>query len=286
MKKSKFREPGGSKKKKNDAVAAGTGEVEKAELVERPREYVVTLHFPEVSTLSPPVLQVNDVDFKYPTGPTILKDVNFGLDQSSRICIVGPNGAGKTTLLKLLTGALEPTTGYVRRNPRMRAGIYNQHFVDRLPMDIDPTSYLRSKFSDQCDYQQARNLLGKFGLEGHAHTIKMRDLSGGQKARVVFCELSLQAPHVLFLDEPTNNLDIESIDALCTAVTQFNGGVVVVTHDARLIEATECRLWIVDEQEVTPWQGEFDEYRADLLRKLEEKLAAQEQARIDANAAS
>ncbi|CAM9755499.1 unnamed protein product [Discosporangium mesarthrocarpum] len=107
----------------------------------------------------------------------------------------------------------------------------------------------------------------------------MRDLSGGQKARVVFCELSLQAPHVLFLDEPTNNLDIESIDALCDALREYNGGVVVVTHDARLIEATECRLWIVDEQAVTPWEGEFDEYREHLLAKMEQKIVEQEAAR-------
>ena len=106
-------------------------------------------------------------------------------------------------------------------------GIYNQHFVDRLPMDEDPVSYLRRLFNEET-YQSVRNKLGKYGLEGHAHTIPIRDLSGGQKARVVFVELSFLAPHLLFLDEPTNNLDIESIDALCDALKLFNGGVVMV----------------------------------------------------------
>jgi ATP-binding cassette subfamily F protein 1 len=87
----------------------------------------------------------------------------------------------------------------VRRNPRLRVGIYNQHFVDRLPMEEDPITYLRRLFNEET-YQSVRNRLGKYGLEGHAHTIPMRDLSGGQKARVVFVELSLMAPHLLFLD--------------------------------------------------------------------------------------
>ncbi len=282
VKKNKYREPGAaSKKNKAKAVARGGTEsasVTESTLAKRPREYVVSMRFPEVNKLSPPVIEVMDVSFRYNTGPWIIKNAEFGIDLDSRICIVGPNGAGKTTLLKILTGNLEPTEGVIRRNPRLRAGVYDQHFVDRLPMDVDPVTYLTAKF-ESCNYQSCRNLLGKFGLEGHAHTIKMRDLSGGQKARVVFCELQLLCSHILFLDEPTNNLDIESIDALCTAIKEFDGGVVVVTHDARLIEATDCCLWIVDNQKVTPWQEGFEDYKEFLLKQLEERLALQEARR-------
>merc|ERR1712232_1468715 len=249
------------------------------ELIKRPKDYVVHLHFPEVPALSRPVMEVNNVHFRYgPKFPVIFDHIDFGIDMDSRICVVGPNGAGKSTLLKLLTGEIEATRGNVRRNPRLRMGIYNQHFVDRLPMDKTPIEYLRSCFQDE-DYQSVRNRLGKYGLEGHAHEVVMRDLSGGQKARVVFVELSLQQPHILLLDEPTNNLDIESIDALIDAINEFNGGIIVVTHDQRLIEFCECTLWVVDNEKVTSWGAGFENYKDTILQQLEEEVEKEAQAR-------
>ena len=274
--KQKKREPG-ARNKKLEAAAQSSGGLESGEsqvtLIARPREYAVEFGFPEVVHIPPPILEVRDVNFRYSEKlPWLFRDLNFGLDMSSRVCIVGPNGSGKSTIIKLITGEANPPEGEVRRNPRLRVGVYNQHFVDRLPMDEDPVSYLRRLFNE-VTYQEARNMLGKYGLEGHAHTIPIRDLSGGQKARVVFVELSLMAPHLLFLDEPTNNLDIESIDALCIALKLFNGGVVLVSHDARLIETTDCQLWVVENQNVTPWSSGFKDYRETLLRQLEEQLA-------------
>jgi ATP-binding cassette subfamily F protein 1 len=195
---------------------------------------------------------------------------------------------GKSTLLKLLTGELEPTEGEVRRNPRLRMGIYNQHFVDRLPMSKTPVEYIRDCFQQET-YQSVRNRLGKYGLEGHAHEVAMRDLSGGQKARVVFVELSLQEPHILLLDEPTNNLDIETIDALIDAINEFNGGIVVVTHDQRLIDECDCTLWVVEKQGVTRWDEGFDDYKETILRELEEAVereAAVRREKLEAAAAA
>lgn len=319
VKKNNKREAGArNQKKKNQAIAAGTETAEQAELIEKPKEYRVHFDFSEVSDLGRPVLEVNNVHFRYsPKHPVIFDCVDFGVDMDSRVTvrvstglfearfrtiesnqclqsiqIVGPNGAGKSTLLKLLTGALEPTKGDVRRNPRLRMGIYDQHFVDRLPMGKTPVEHLRDRFQDET-YQSIRNRLGRYGLEGHAHEVVMRDLSGGQKARVVFVELSLQQPHVLLLDEPTNNLgtcpiqslflpvplltnfasaDIESIDALTDAINAFNGGVIVVTHDQRLIEECECVLWVVEKRGVTEWKEGFEDYKDTILRELEEQV--------------
>jgi len=157
-------------------------------------------------------------------------------------------------------------------------GIYNQHFVDRLPMNKTPVEHLRDRFQNE-DYQSVRNRLGKYGLEGHAHEVAMRDLSGGQKARVVFVELSLEEPHILLLDEPTNNLDVETIDALCEAIKVFNGGIVVVTHDQKLIEECDCVLWVVEKLGVTPWEAGFDDYKDSILRELEEQVEQEAAAR-------
>ncbi|RLO11565.1 hypothetical protein DYB28_007119, partial [Aphanomyces astaci] len=281
----KQREPGAraDKKKAKSSVESAQDSGKTLELLERPREYTVKFSFKEITQLSPPILEVREVSFKYGNGPYLFKDVDFGLDTGSRVCIVGPNGVGKSTLLKVITGDLTIEEGEVRRNGRLRMGVYNQHFVDKLPMGETPVEYLRRLFQD-ITYQDARNLLGKVGLEGHAHEIKNRLLSGGQKARVVLAELILMNPHMLVLDEPTNNLDIESIDALCDALNAFDGGVVVVTHDARLIAAINCVLWVVGDQDCIAYNGTFEEYKSAILDDIMKK-AEHEASRIQDNAA-
>lgn len=132
--------------------------------------------------------------------------------------------------------------------------------------------YLQKKYN--LDYQTARKHLGRFGLVSHAHTIKTKDLSGGQKSRVAFADLSLSNPDVIVLDEPTNNLDIESIDALAEAINEFTGGVILVSHDARLILETSCQLWVVEGQEISEVDGDFDDYRQEILEKLGEEVIA------------
>lgn len=141
-----------------------------------------------------------------------------------------------------------------------------------IPFDAcntqSPVQYLQSK-DPEMPYQKIRNLLGRFGLGGHAHEIKISQCSGGQKARVVLASLSIEAPHILVLDEPTNHLDIETIEALAEGLRNFEGGVVLVSHDARLICEAGCELWIVDKQTVTRFDAEFDDYRDQLLEEIE-----------------
>lgn len=257
-----------AEKKVKDDKTRRQGEVQQVELLQRPKEYIVKFKFKQPSELQPPILGLYDVDFGYGDGPLIFKKINFGVDLSTRIAIVGPNGVGKSTFLKLLSGELEPKSGERRANHRARIAKFDQHSGEHLTSEETPTQYLQRVFN--LDYQDARKYLGSFGLAAHAHTIPNVQLSGGQKSRVALCELALHGPHVLILDEPTNNLDLESIDALADALTTFEGGVVVVTHDERLIRATDCVLHVVEDQSIEEIDGDFDDYRQEILEQLGE----------------
>ncbi|KAH9278942.1 ATP-binding cassette sub-family F member 1 [Echinococcus granulosus] len=247
------------------------GPADAKQLIAKPKDYVVKFYFPNPPPLNPPVLGLFNCSFAYPNQKLLFKDVNFGVDLSTRIAIVGPNGVGKSTFIKLLTGELTPTEGERRINHRAKIGKYDQHSADQLNLSETPAQYLMRLFN--LPMQEARGTLGKFGLESHAHTIPNADLSGGQKARVAFAELSKRAPDILILDEPTNNLDIESIDALAEAINNFEGGVIIVSHDERLIRDTECILWIIEDQDIVEICGEFDDYRREILEALGEELA-------------
>lgn len=239
-------------------------------LLQRPKEYLVKFSFPDPPPLQPPILGLHNVDFNFPTQKPLFKQVDFGIDLNSRIAIVGPNGVGKSTFLKLLVGELSPIEGELIRNHRLRIGRFDQHSGEHLTAEESPVEYLQRLFGLQ--YEKARKALGTFGLASHAHTIKMKDLSGGQKARVALAELTLMAPDVVILDEPTNNLDIESIDALAEAINQYKGGVVIVSHDERLIRETDCALYVIEDQTINEVDGDFDDYRKELLESLGETI--------------
>ncbi|XP_044258928.1 ATP-binding cassette sub-family F member 1 [Tribolium madens] len=240
------------------------------ELLQKPKEYFVKFSFPEPPPLQPPILGLHNVTFAYADQKPLFRNTDFGIDMSSRVAIVGPNGVGKSTFLKLLTGDLTPQQGEVRKNHRLRIGRFDQHSGEHLTAEETPAEYLMRLFD--LPYEKSRKQLGTFGLASHAHTIKMKDLSGGQKARVALAELCLNAPDVLILDEPTNNLDIESIDALAEAINDFSGGVIIVSHDERLIRETDCALYVIEDQTINELDGDFDDYRKELLESLGEVI--------------
>ncbi|KAF8091135.1 hypothetical protein N665_0452s0006 [Sinapis alba] len=241
------------------------------------RDYSVEFHFPEPTELTPPLLQLIEVSFCYPNRPDFrLSDVDVGIDMGTRVAIVGPNGAGKSTLLNLLAGDLVPSEGEVRRSQKLRIGRYSQHFVDLLTMGETPVHYLLRLHPDQEGFSKqeaVRAKLGKFGLPSHNHLTPIAKLSGGQKARVVFTSISMSKPHILLLDEPTNHLDMQSIDALADALEEFSGGVVLVSHDSRLISRVceddeKSQIWVVEDGTVSFFDGTFEEYKEDLQREI------------------
>jgi len=240
------------------------------ELLDRPKEYIVKFRFPDVSNLQPPILGLHSVSFGYPGQGQLFKNVDFGIDMESRVAIVGPNGVGKSTFLKLLMGDIDPVSGESRKNLRLKIGRFDQHSGEHLTAAESATEYLMRLFD--LPVEKARKALGSFGLQSHAHTVMMKDLSGGQKARVALAELTLSAPDVVILDEPTNNLDIESIDALAEALNDFEGGVIIVSHDERLIRDTNCQLCVIEDQSIEEIDGGFDDYRKEVLDELGEEI--------------
>ncbi|KAI0774623.1 P-loop containing nucleoside triphosphate hydrolase protein [Trametes elegans] len=238
-----------SKQKIIDKMEAA-GLIEKIE-VPRPLRF----NFEDVAKLPPPILAFNEVAFSYSGKKEdyLYQDLSFGIDMDSRIAIVGQNGTGKSTLLNLITGALQPTEGTISRHVGLKLAKYSQHSADQLPYNKSPIEHLQSLYHEKYpekDIQAWRAQLGRFGLTGAHQTSPIKQLSDGLRNRVVFAQLAMEHPHILLLDEPTNHLDMASIDALARAIKEYEGGVVIVSHDFRLISQVAEELWEVKDRKI------------------------------------
>jgi ATP-binding cassette subfamily F protein 3 len=235
--------------------------LEKMPILEPPEsEYTVHFKFPDVEKLSPPIIQMTQVSFGYTKDNILLKNVDLDVQLDSRIGIVGPNGAGKTTALKLLISSLEPSSGIISQNPRLRIGFFAQHHVDALDMNASAVGFMAAKYPGRSDEEYRRHL-GAFGITGMTGLQKMALLSGGQKSRVAFACISLQNPHILVLDEPSNHLDIEAMDALSVALQQFQGGVLMVSHDVTMLQNVCTSLWVCDQGTIEHFPGTVKDYK-------------------------
>ncbi|KAI0811764.1 P-loop containing nucleoside triphosphate hydrolase protein [Xylaria sp. FL0064] len=223
-------------------------------------EYSVKFKFPEVEKLSPPIVQMSGVTFGYTPDKILLKDIDLDVQLDSRIGIVGPNGAGKTTILKLLIGKLTPTQGLISQNSRLRIGFFAQHHVDALDLTMSAVSFMAKEYPGRSD-EEYRRQLGSFGITGTTGLQKMAVLSGGQKSRVAFACLALTQPHILVLDEPSNHLDIEAMDALAEALNEFQGGVLMVSHDVTMLQTVCNSLWVCENGTVWKFPGDVQQYK-------------------------
>ncbi|XP_078234324.1 ATP-binding cassette sub-family F member 2 isoform X1 [Pogona vitticeps] len=229
----------------------------------------LSFYFPSCGKIPPPVIMVQNVSFQYSKdGPWIYNNLEFGIDLDTRVALVGPNGAGKSTLLKLLTGELLPTDGMIRKHSHVKIGRYHQHLQEQLDLDLSPLEYMMKCYPEIKEKEEMRKIIGRYGLTGKQQVSPIRNLSDGQKCRVCFAWLAWQNPHMLFLDEPTNHLDIETIDALADAINDFEGGMMLVSHDFRLIQQVAQEIWVCEKRTITKWPGDILSYKEHLKSKL------------------
>ncbi|KAF3966163.1 hypothetical protein CMV_009710 [Castanea mollissima] len=208
----------------------------------------------------PPIISFSDASFGYPGGPLLFKNLNFGIDLDSRIAMVGPNGIGKSTILKLISGELQPSMGTVFRSAKVRIAVFSQHHVDGLDLTSNPLLYMMRCYPGVPE-QKLRSHLGSLGVTGNLALQPMYTLSGGQKSRVAFAKITFKKPHILLLDEPSNHLDLDAVEALIQGLVLFQGGILMVSHDEHLISGSVEELWAVSEGKVTPFHGTFQDYK-------------------------
>ena len=224
---------------------------------------VAAFNFPEPTELSPPILRLDGVDVGY-DGTAILRNLNLRIDQTDRIALLGANGQGKSTLSKLLADKLQPMEGSLIRSSKLKIGYFAQHQVDELYLDETPLQHIQRE-RPQEGQARLRGRLAAGGVGKEQVDTLVGKLSGGQKARLSLLLATLDAPHLVILDEPTNHLDIESREALALALGEYQGAVILVSHDPHLINAIADQLWLVKDGTVKPYNEDMEAYKTMLL---------------------
>jgi ATP-binding cassette subfamily F protein 3 len=232
---------------------------------EHREEGSITFAFPDPVFLAPPLYTAEKVDIGY-ANTVVLKNLSFRLDTDDRIALLGANGNGKSTLIKLLAGRLSPMAGNINKSGKLRIGYFSQHQGDELDFSATPIIEL-GRLRDHDTEQQLRSQLGRFGFTQQRAETRIGDLSGGEKARLLFALMSCENPNILLLDEPTNHLDVSSRQALVQAINAFEGAVIIVSHDPHIIGLTAERFWLVEGGSVSTYEGDLEDYRSMLINR-------------------
>jgi ATP-binding cassette subfamily F protein 3 len=234
--------------------------------------------------LAPPLVQLHGASVGY-DGKPVLRNLNLRLDVDDRIGLLGVNGSGKSTFAKMIAGALALQSGRMQSDGRLRVGWFHQHQIEALDPTDTPLAIIRRLRPDDSESARRSRLAG-FGLGFDKQETTVADLSGGERARLLLNLIAMEAPHLLILDEPTNHLDIDSRRALLDALNNYEGAVILVTHDRALMELVADRLWLVADGGVRPFNGDMDDYARFVLERAKAGTSApaQEPARMTVTA--
>lgn len=237
------------------------------------RKQTLNFNFESAGLLEPPVMPFDNVSFAYSGKPEeyLYSKLDLAVDCDSRVALVGPNGCGKSTLVKLMSGELNPTEGSVKRHQHLQLGYFHQHTTDILELDLTPLSFIRKVYPPS-EYKRSeevwRSYLVMFGFNRQTMTTEIGMLSDGQKSRLVFAVMAIKPYNILLLDEPTNHLDVDAVNGLADAISAFPGGVVLVSHDFRLIDQVAKEIWVCEDKGVKKWDGDIHAYKTKLAKKM------------------
>jgi ATP-binding cassette subfamily F protein 3 len=246
-----------------------------------PIEERVSFNFPSPEILASPIETLDEVSVGYPDGPLVLRGLDLRIDMEDRIALLGQNGNGKSTFIRLISQRLEPREGKLKKTPRLRIGYFSQDQEESLDYEATPFDHMNRALPGSGE-AKVRAQLGRFGFSRDRANLKVGVLSGGEKTRLLLALATRNAPHMLLLDEPTNHLDMDARASLVDAINDFEGAVVLVSHDTHLVKMVADTLWLVADGTVKPFDGDIDEYQAKLLKERGAKPAKREERPAEA----
>ncbi len=227
----------------------------------------IAFNFPAPEHLPSPIETIDEVTVGYGDGPPVLRKLDLRLDMDDRIALLGQNGNGKSTFIRLLSDRLKPREGRIKKTSKLRVGYFSQDQEESLDYEATPFHHMASALGPTAGETKVRAQLGRFGFSRDRADLKVGLLSGGEKTRLLLSLATRNAPHLLLLDEPTNHLDMDARASLVDAINDFDGAVVLVSHDTHLVKLVADQLWVVADGKVTPFDGDIDDYQGKLLRE-------------------